>query len=199
MPPRYRLNGIYTCDKVQIPHQRGLKEAEMELMQIAEQRRSIRAFADRSLEEEKLQRILEIVSLAPSAGNLQAYEVYIVTDRRQKLALAKASLGQAFVAEAPVVLVFCAHPERSAGRYGERGRRLYSLQDATIACTYAMLAVTDLGLATVWVGAFGDDAVSRAIDLPSDEQPVALLPIGYGAEQPAAAPRRSLSDLIHRL
>lgn len=171
----------------------------MELMEIVERRRSIRAFADHPLEEEKLQRILEIVSLAPSAGNLQAHEIYVVTDGRQKQALAKASLGQDFVAAAQAVLVFCARPERSAGRYGERGRRLYSLQDATIACTYAMLAVTDLGLATVWVGAFGDSAVSRAIGLPAEVQPVALLPIGYAAEEPAATSRRSLSDLVHRL
>ena len=171
----------------------------MELMEIVERRRSIRAFADRPLEEEKLQRILEIVSLAPSAGNLQAHEIYVVTDRDQKRALAKASLGQEFVAAAPIVLVFCARPERSAGRYGERGRRLYSLQDATIACAYAMLAVTDLGLGTVWVGAFGDTAVSRAIGLPAEVQPVALLPIGYSAEQPAVTSRRPLGDLVHWL
>ncbi len=171
----------------------------MEFLEIVKRRRSIRAFAGRPLEEEKLQRMLEVVSLAPSAGNLQAHEIYVVTDQQQKRALAKASLGQEFVAAAPVVLVFCACPERSAGRYGERGRRLYSLQDATIACVYAMLAVTDLGLATVWVGAFGDSAVSRAIGLPPDSQPVALLPIGYAAEEPAATSRRSLSDLVHRL
>ncbi len=171
----------------------------MEYLEIVRCRRSIRAFAERPLEEEKIRQILEIIALAPSAGNLQALEIYLVTDHQQKRALAKAALGQEFVASAPVVLVFCACPERSAGRYGERGRRLYAIQDATIACAYAMLAVTDLGLATVWVGAFGDSAVSRAIGLPADVQPVALLPIGYAAEQPAAASRRPLSDLIHRL
>jgi nitroreductase len=193
------LNTICACDKVTELTEAGFKEPEMELLEVVQRRRSIRAFTNRALEEEKLQHILQIVSLAPSAGNLQAHEIYVVTDGQQKRALAKASLGQEFVAAAPVVLVFCARPERSAGRYGERGRHLYSLQDATIACTYAMLAVTDLGLATVWVGAFGDSAVSRAIGLPAEVQPVALLPIGYAAEQPAANSRRPLSDLVHRL
>lgn len=171
----------------------------MEFLETVTRRRSIRAFTDRPLEEEKLEQILEIVSLAPSAGNLQAHEIYVVMDLQKKKALAKASLGQEFVAAAPVVLVFCARPERSAGRYGERGRRLYSLQDATIACTYAMLAVTDLGLATVWVGAFGDSAVSSALGLPAELQPIALLPIGYAAEHPAATSRRPMNDLVHRL
>ena len=169
----------------------------MELLEVVKRRRSIRAFADRPLEEEKLQRILEIVSLAPSAGNLQAHEIYVVTDRDQKRALAKASLGQEFVAAAPIVLVFCARPERSAGRYGERGRRLYSLQDATIACAYAQLAATALGLGTVWVGAFDDDAVVKVLGTKAGWRPVAILPIGYPSESPAATPRRGLDDLVH--
>jgi len=171
----------------------------MELTDVLKSRRSIRAFTGRQVEQEKLQRVLEAASCAPSAGNLQAFEIYVVTDRSQRLALAKAALGQEFLASAPVALVFCASPARNVGRYGERGKRLYALQDATIACTYAMLAVTDLGLATVWVGAFNDDAVSSALRLPEGIHPVAMLPIGYAAEQPEATPRRPLDDLVHSL
>ncbi len=171
----------------------------MELSDVIKTRRSIRAFTGRQLEPEKLRQILEAVDLAPSAGNLQAYEVFVVTDPQQRKALARAALGQDFLASAPVVLAFCANPARNMGRYGERGRRLYALQDATIACTYAMLMVTDLGLAGVWIGAFNDDAVSKALRLPAGLLPVAMLPVGYAAEHPAAAPRRPLDDLVHSL
>ncbi len=63
------------------------------------------------------------------------------------------------------------------------------MQDATIAATYAMLAVTDLGLATVWVGAFDPVRVTTATGAPPDWVPVAVLPIGYAAETPAATSR----------
>ncbi len=171
----------------------------MELSDVLKTRRSIRAFTNQQVEPAKLQQILEAADSAPSAGNLQAYEVYVVTDPQQRKALARAALDQEFIASAPVVLAFCANPARNMGRYGERGRRLYALQDATISCTYAMLTATDLGLATVWIGAFNDDAVSKALRLPEGLLPVAMLPIGYAAEHPAAAPRRPLDDVVHKL
>jgi nitroreductase len=151
------------------------------------------------VEEEKLQRILLAANLAPSAGNLQAYEIYLVRERSVRVALARAALEQWFISEAPIALVFCAHPERSAAHYGRRGARLYALQDATIACTFAMLAISALGLATVWVGAFDDEGVRRAIRAPEGHQPVAILPVGYPAEQPRPTGRRSLDELVHEV
>ncbi len=171
----------------------------MDFFEVVAARQSIRAFAERAPEVEKLRKILEAANKAPSAGNLQSYEIFVVRAAADRKALARASLGQEFVASAPISLVFCAHPGRAAPRYGQRGTRLYAQQDATIACTYAMLAATALGLATVWVGAFHDDAVRRAIRGSEDVIPVAILPIGYPAEQPQLAARRKLEDLVHEI
>jgi nitroreductase len=174
------------------------KEIPMDFCDLIRARRSVRVFGDRPVEPEKLRAVLEAARQAPSAGNLQAYEIYQVGVPRIRAALARAA-AQSFVAQAPVTLVFLANPARSARRYGARGRQLYALQDATIAAAYAQLAATDLGLATVWVGAFDDAAVSLAIGAPRDWVPVAILPVGYAAEHPAATPRRDLADLVHVL
>ncbi len=171
----------------------------MEFFDVLKTRQSIRSYTADPLEERKLQRILEAANSAPSAGNLQAYEIYTVRDASHRRALAQASLAQAFIAAAPVALVFCAHPSRAARQYGQRGINLYALQDATIACTYAMLSATAMGLATVWVGAFNDEQVREAIKAPIGILPVAILPIGYGAEKPKPAPRRQLKDLVHEV
>ncbi len=169
----------------------------MDYFDVVRQRRSIRAFSTKPFEQEKLQKILETANAAPSAGNLQAYEIYLVTQPADRAALARAAGDQDFVAAAPVVLVFCAHPSRAERRYGQRGVRLYALQDATIACTFAMLAAEALGLATVWVGAFNDEAVHAAIGAPAGIIPVAVLPIAYPAEKPGPTSRRRLEDLVH--
>ena len=168
----------------------------MELSELIRVRRSIRSYEDRPVEAEKIRTLLELVNLAPSAGNLQAYEIYRVTAARTRAALAHAA-NQSFIAHAPLILVFCANPGRSARKYGRRGKELYALQDATIAATYAMLAAADLGLSTVWIGAFDDAAVTAAVAAPVDWTPVAVLPIGYAAEMPEASPRRSLEELVH--
>lgn len=169
----------------------------MDFFEVVRKRRSIRVFKDQPVGDDQLQRILEAVNQAPSAGNLQAYEVYVVRGAAQRSALAKDAGDQEFLAQAPVVLVFCAHAGRAEVRYGQRGRELYSVQDAAIACTYAMLAATALGLSSVWVGAFDEEAVASAIVAPRGQRPVSMLPIGHADEAPARSVRRELSDLVH--
>jgi nitroreductase len=169
----------------------------MELFDAIRQRHSVRSFLREPIPPESLQKILEAANQAPSAGDLQAFEIYQVQDAGQQEALAMAAYDQAFLEEAPVVLVFAASPFR-ARRYGERGATLYSIQDATIAAAYVQLAAVALGLATCWVGAFDEAKVISVLHLPVGQKPVAILPIGKPGESPAPTPRRELSDLVRR-
>lgn len=170
----------------------------MDLFNAITKRRSVRAFESEPIAQESLEKILEAANQAPSAGNIQAYEIILVTLRPIKEALCRAALYQDFLMDAPAVLAFVTNPRRSAIQYGARGEALYSLQDATIACAYAQLAATALGLATVWVGAYNDRAVRDILGLPPDSQPAALLAIGHPAEQPPPTSRRSLKELVRR-
>ena len=169
----------------------------MDFFKIIEERRSMRKYAQKPVEDEKLQRILEAANRAPSAGNLQGYEIYVVRKPELRLGMVKAAWDQEFLAEAPVILVFCANPGRSVERYQERGTELYCLQDATIACTFAMLAAKAQGLDSVWVGAFKEEEVRKLIHLPASLRPVALLPVGYAGKEAKPRPRRELGDLVH--
>ena len=167
----------------------------MDFFELVKARRSVRAYQPQPVEEDKLEQILEAANRAPSAGNLQAYVILVVRHDATKQALVRAALGQEFVAQAPVVLAFFAHRLMSASKYKQRGAELYSVQDATVACTYAQLAATALGLGSVWLGAFNDDEVSRILKAKPDWRPVALLPLGYPAESPEPTPRRPLEEL----
>jgi len=169
----------------------------MDFFTVIDTRRSMRKYTDEPIEEEKLQKILESANKAPSAGNLQGYEIYIVRTIEQRKALVKAAWDQEFLAEAPVVLIFCANPERVVEKYQERGIDLYCVQDATIACVFSMLAAKALGLDTVWVGAFVEESVRKAVRIPDNLRPVSILPIGYAGKEPRIRPRRELQDLVH--
>lgn len=162
-----------------------------------EARQSIRSYQPRPLEPDQLEKILQTAQRAPSAGNLQAYEIVVVKDPPTIRALAALCYNQMFIAQAPVVLVFCADPARSAARYGVKGETLYSLQDATIAAAYAELAVSALGLATCWIGAFDETELARRLKLRAGLRPVALFPIGWPAEQPPRTPRRPRDEVVH--
>ena len=170
----------------------------MKFFDLTKARRSIRAYQPREVEAEKLQQILQAANDAPSAGDRQAYEIVVVRDTARIRRLVKAAWDQTFIAQAPVVLVFLTSPQRNRERYDQRGVQLYCVQDATIACAYAQLAATALGLATCWIGAFSDEAVADAIGATEPMRPVAMLPVGYAAEHPDPRPRRRLNDLVHR-
>lgn len=162
-------------------------------------RKSIRRFTGQTVTREQLDEILKTTLIAPSAGNMQAYEIVVVKDGVKKDQLVKAALGQSFIAQAPVVLVFVALPLVSMQRYGNRGANLYCIQDATIACTYAMLTAQELGLSTTWVGAFNEEEVRSVVGADSNETPVAILPIGYKNEEPWKTPRKSMKQMIRVL
>ncbi len=168
----------------------------MNFQRIAENRHSIRDYLAKEIEEEKLSQILESARSAPSAGNLQAYKIFVTKEAALKRKVAQAAFDQDFVGEAAVVLIFCQDAYQSAKKYSERGEKLYSLQDTTIACAYAQLAASDLGLGACWVGAFDEEKVKRTVHIPQTLRPVALLPIGYPAENPKIKDRRPLSELV---
>lgn len=169
----------------------------MDFFDVVKARHSIRAYQARDVAQDDLAAILGCANTAPSAGNLQPYEIVVVRDLQARQALARAAKGQSFLAQAPVVLVFLQHPARSAATYGSRGAELYCVQDTAIACAYAQLAATRLGLATCWVGAFHPEPVARLLGAPPGLIPVALVSLGYAAERPVPARRRRLDDLVH--
>jgi len=170
----------------------------MEFFAALEHRRSIRAYAAEPLDASKIDAILDAVRLAPSAGDVQAYRIALVESGEAKAALAEAAFGQSFLAQAPLVLVFFADPERSGAKYSQRGRTLFALQDATIAAAYAQLSAAAIGLGSCWVGAFDDAAVARVLAAPDELRPVAIIPIGVAAEAPERPVRRSRDALVVR-
>lgn len=171
----------------------------MEVFEAIKKRRSIRRFnASKQVSDEQIEKLLEAARWAPSAGNLQSWFFIIIQDQKIKKALAEAAWGQDFIAQAPVVIVSCADLERSASRYGTRGKELYAIQDAAIASQNIWLEATEMGLSSVWVGAFDEDEVSRILNLPNHLHPIAILPIGYPAESPSPPPRRSIKEISRR-
>jgi nitroreductase len=169
----------------------------VDFWRVIEERHSVRDFdAGRDVSPERVQRILGAAIRAPSAGNCQPWHFVVVRSERTKDLLAEAAYDQRFIAEAPVVIVVCADPARSAWRYGSRGVQLYCLQDTAAATEHILLAVTALGLGACWVGAFDERAASQALSLPSDLRPVAIVPIGYLATRPYRASRRSLKEVV---
>lgn len=169
----------------------------MEFEEVVKERRSVRQFTTEEVDKEVIYDILELGHKAPSAGNLQARDFILINSPTTKKKLKKAAYGQEFVKECPWVIVVCANKERSAKRYGDRGRSLYSIQDASAAVENILLAVTDRGLGAVWVGAFDEGGVSNILDIPDEVRPVALIPIGHPKSKPNVPKKMDVEKITH--
>lgn len=169
---------------------------------LVDRRLSVRSFTGTPVSDHDLHNALRVARLAPSAGNLQAYQVVIVRDDKQKREIASAALDQMWIASAPVVLVFLADLDQSGRKYHSRGRLLYSIQDATIAASYTQLALEAAGLSSCWVGAFREDLVASAVGAGQDSnhgllRPVVVMPVGEAAEQHRRSRRRAIREFVH--
>jgi nitroreductase len=169
----------------------------MECIEAIKGRRSIRKFKSDAVGEEIINELLEAAQMAPSAGNLQARDFVVVLNRVLKQKLRGAALNQSLIEEAPVVIVVVANIGRSARVYKSRGE-LYAIQDATAAVMNLLLAAHSKGLGTCWVGAFEEYMVTDLLGLPDKTKPVAIIPIGYPDEKPAAPLRMGLDKAVHR-
>lgn len=168
----------------------------MDVFEAIKSRRSIRAFSDKEVTRDQIEKILDAGRSAPSAGNLQARDFFVISKDETKTELARAALDQMFIAQAPVVIVVCSNLE-CIGPYGQRGIELYCLQDAAASVQNMLLIIHSLGLASCWIGAFNEDEASRVLQLPGHLRPVALLPIGSPGE--TGKERKKRNDDIHWL
>lgn len=170
----------------------------MEVFKAITERRSVRAYKDEPIPEEKLKKILKAATWAPSAGNRQSWEFVVVKNKKKKKKLVKGAYGQNFIAEAPVVIVVGANKKRSAERYGERGRKLYAIVDAAIATQNLLITAYSLGFGTCWIGAFRDEKIAEIVDFPKYIRPIGIIPLGKPAEQPSAPSRYPLERVVHK-
>ncbi len=164
------------------------------LMDLVETRKSIRSYKRQEVEEEKLDYILEAFRRAPSAKNIQPWKLVIVKNKKRIKDLSIACNNQTFLAEAPVIIVACAKEEEAYGRMGGF-MNSYPI-DIALALEHLILAATEKGLGTCWIGAFKEKLVKDILSIPESIRAVALTPVGYTAREGGTRGRKPLSEIV---
>jgi len=164
----------------------------MTVMEAIEGRRSIRQYLDRPVEKEKMDKVIEAFRLAPSAGNNQTWQLLVVTDSAKKAKLREATLGKReMVTQAPAVLVAV-----SARKDTMSNGHAVDTTDVCIALTMAMLEAWELGLGTCWMASYTEPVMREALGFPETTSIVAIMPIGYAAENPPVKPRKPVEEIV---
>jgi len=123
---------------------------------------------------------------------MQPWKFVVVTDSKRRQELARAANRQTFVGQAPVVIAAVAtNPESIMSS----GIPRYAV-DLAIAVDHMTLAAVDEGLGTCWIGAFSQQRVKEILNIPDRYRVVALLPLGFPAEETAMKLRKSLDEIV---
>jgi nitroreductase len=153
----------------------------MNFYELINTRYSVRKYTDQPVPEAAVVRILEAARLAPSAANYQPWHFFVVRDPAVRKALFP-NERQAWITEAPVVLVACGTPGKAWVRAYDQKNHLDI--DLAIAMDHMVLAATEEGFGTCWICAF-DPAVFRSVlKLPAGMEPIAAPPRGGAADTP---------------
>jgi nitroreductase len=147
----------------------------MEFIDVIKSRSSIRSYTDRDVEDDKINYVLECARLAPSWVNKQCWRFIVIKNKKTINILSKATIINRWLRNVPCIIVACGIPKKS----GKHNNIEYYTVDVAIAMEHIILAATDLGLGSCWIGGFNEKKVKETLGIPNKIRVVALTPLGY--------------------
>lgn len=180
------------------------------MIELLMKRKSMRVFEERPVSDETKRTLLQASLRAATAGNMTLYTIIDVTDQGLKEKLAETCDHQAFIAQAPLVLIYCADYRRwyrafcqveKQVRHPSYGDFMLAAEDAVIAAQTLVTAADALGLGTCYIGDILENyEIHRQIlSLPDYVAPIAMVVGGYPTRQQkerSQLPRFALEDIV---
>jgi nitroreductase len=181
-----------------------IRGSTMEFIDVIMSRTSVRTYRDTPVEDEKINYVLDCARRAPSWENSQCWRFIVVKNKDTISKLAKNSLINHWLKTAPILIIACADATES----GRHNTIEYYSVDVAIALEHLVLAATDVGLGTCWIGGFDEEKVKEQLEIPKRIRVVALTPLGYPADKKTFVTstirlitrgdkRKSLDEIVH--
>ncbi len=170
-----------------------IKQEGGQIMEEIFERRSIRKYSDKEVEEEKIEKLLKAAVAAPSAGNEQPWHFIVIRDRDKLNHLAEVHPYAKMLRESPLAIAVCADLDKQR-------HEGFWVQDCAAATQNILLEAVSLELGAVWIGAYPNQkrekAVSEVLEVPQNIKTVSLISIGYPAEEKGKTDRLT-TDIVH--
>ncbi|MBQ3877122.1 MAG: nitroreductase family protein [Prevotella sp.] len=163
----------------------------MDFLELVKSRYSCRAYKSLGVEREKLDYILECVRFAPSAVNKQPWRFHIVSEEEDKARLQQCYNRDWFKTAPMYVIATILHDEEWVRADGKHHGDI----DIAIAVEHLCLAATEQGLATCWVCNFDAMLCKQLFDLPENEEPAVVIPLGYAADDIKPKNRKTIEEI----
>ena len=165
----------------------------MEFSELVKKRYSVRAYKPDPVEEHKLDQVLDAARYAPTAANLQPFQLIVIRTAGREAELRRI-YDRKWFTQAPLVLCACGVPSQAWVRGSDD--KAYTDVDVAIVMDHLILTATSLGLGTCWIAAFNPAAARKVLHLPDGIEPIIFTPLGYPADQPGAKERKPIDTLV---
>jgi nitroreductase len=163
----------------------------MAVLDVIRKRYSCRAYQDKSIEQDKLDSILEAARLAPSARNTQDWRFVVVTDWEIKCKVAGTTNRPEVFEKAGAIITACSNSDEIM-RCGQAIGPI----DVAIALEHICLQAADLGLGTCWIGSFDTNKVRKILAIPKDIAIIELMTVGYPADSKPEPKREPIEKIV---
>lgn len=164
----------------------------MDIAKLIQSRYSCRAYTNTPVSEEELEYIKECIRLAPSACNKQPWKFHIVKSDECKDKLRQCYDRDWFKTAPMYIMASVLHDEQWVRSDGKQHGDI----DVSIAVEHLCLAATELGLGTCWVCNFDAKLCSRLFNLPDNEEPTVLIPLGHPDSSCTPKKRKTIDEVF---
>ncbi len=176
----------------------------MEFLDVIKSRKSVRQYLDKLVSQDQIDYIFNCGRLAPSWMNKQCWHFIIIKNQEKIKEIAKTDIINRWLKKVPIIIVACADPLES----GKNNNIDYSIVDVTIAFEHIILAATDIGLGTCWIGGFDELKVKEILEIPPRIKIIGMSPLGFPANRESimnkskrkiirSTKRKSLREILH--
>ena len=176
----------------------------MEFIDVIKSRYSVRCYTNKNVEDNKIKYVVECARLAPSWINKQCWRFIIIKDKKTIINLSKTTIINRWLKNVPCIIIACGDPGQSGIHHGIK----FFTVDVAIAMEHLILAATDIGLGTCWIGGFNEKKVREILGIPNKIKIVAITPLGYPSSKrrllarvtnmiTRSKKRKSLDEIIH--
>lgn len=176
----------------------------MDFFELIYKRESVRGYLDNKVEREKIKKIIEAASVAPSACNAQPWKFVVVDDKGIVPKIAKnlydplAGGINKFAITSPVFIVVIAEKRNLTSKMGELIKKKdYTSIDIGSACENLCLAATEMGLGTCIMGWFKEKGIKNILGIPASKEIHLVISLGYhDSKEPRKKSRKNIDEIM---
>ena len=169
----------------------------MVLSEYIKRRRTHKKFLNKKISKSKLNQILDSITHAPNAGNLQNWRLIIIENQETKERLVKASYDQEWVAQSSITIVICSDNEDIERFFGKKNSKKFGTQGCAAGIQNMLLKSEELGIASSWCAISNEKLVREILKIPDKIHLEAIICLGYSSEKPITPRRINLDNIIH--